>query len=44
MADKAERRRLRKEQRAQQPERTDDVDPDIAHIVCGPQPKEEELA
>jgi hypothetical protein len=40
--DKAERRRLRKEERALQPDTADGVDPDIAHIVCGPQPPEEE--
>lgn len=41
--DKAERRKSRKEERARRPERSDEVeDPDIAHIVWGPQPDADE--
>lgn len=41
--DKAERRKVRKEEKDRRPSRSDsDEDPDIAHIVWGPQPIEEE--
>ena len=40
---KAERRQLRKEEKASRPEVEPGEDPDIAHIVVGPQPKPEEF-
>jgi hypothetical protein len=39
--EKAERRKERKEQRANRPGSPPGEDPDIAHIVCGPQPTTE---
>ena len=37
--EKADQRKRRKEERASRPERSEEqVDPDIAHIVWGPQP------
>ncbi len=41
--EKARRRAERKEARQDRPERGDDVDPDIADIVPGPQPPIEDL-
>lgn len=38
---KADRRAERKIERAQRPDTAEGVDPDIAHIVPGPQPIEE---
>jgi len=41
--DKAERRKTRKDDRSQRPDpAATDVDPDIAHIVWGPQPSDDE--
>ncbi|MCG8419309.1 MAG: hypothetical protein MJE77_15355 [Proteobacteria bacterium] len=40
--DKAERRKLRKEERVARPAVDDNEDPDIAHIVWGPQPLADE--
>jgi len=39
--DKVERREKRKEKSAQTPRAADGEDPDIAHIVAGPQPEQE---
>ena len=36
--EKAEKRKIRKEERASKPDVPEGVDPDIAHIVWGPQP------
>lgn len=41
-ADKAERRKERKEEKDSRTPSEDGEDPDIAHIVWGPQPKEED--
>ena len=40
--DKEAERRRRKEEKSQKPAGTPGVDPDIAHIVPGPQPPQEE--
>lgn len=40
--DKAERRKDRLVERQSRPESTGDGDPDIDHIVWGPQPKEDD--
>ena len=39
--EKAEKRNRRKVERSKSPPRPGDVDPDIAHIVPGPQPIDE---
>ncbi len=40
--EKAERKRLRQEEKRDRAPRTDGVDPDIAGIVPGPQPRTDE--
>jgi len=41
--EKAAERARRREEKANRPPTDDGVDPDIAHIVPGPQPREEDL-
>lgn len=41
--EKAQERARRREEKAKRPPSEGDVDPDIAHIVPGPQPVEEDL-